>query len=341
MEKVPRIATPASKNQIVSSIDSAWRSIFGNQPTVKQVAMLYSQIAIETGHGKSIFNNNVGNINWTQGFPGNYYETQDSLTVGNNPANRKYYTAKMRAYNTLDDGILDYVKLLKNRSPVLAALKNGDVKDFSYALAAVHYYDPHIRDDYTDKNGKKVPGYTTGMTSIYKSFVGNNKNQPIKQEHKSNNLMVFLHRLSDFLDKLTSFGEVEEMKINKYGNAFPSIKYLISIDSNSDTTTKLEFARILSFALKEELQSISQIYSNNENIEIECIVNANEIKGTAALKELVVAVANTFEYATKSIEPIKIYTSVQINEKSHYQKLDIKLSEMNYRKFKLKFVGKK
>lgn len=127
--------------------------------------------------------------------------------------------------------------------------------------------------------------------------------------------------------------------MNKYGINYPPIKYLISVDSDNDFESKVEFARILSLALKEEIDSESEIYSDGNEIEIQCTVNAIQDIGLKVVKEMCYAVSDVFEYATRKIGSIKIYTHISIDKDPCYQKLGIKLSEINYRKFQLKFIG--
>lgn len=338
MGMVPRKATPSSEAQIVSAIRQAWTEVFGTRPTIAQVGKTWAQIAVETGRGNSMYNYNVGNITWTPNHRGDYYITTDTMTVNNNPADRRKYQAKMRAYNNLYEGVADYLTLLKNRAPVAEALESGSVKDFSYALASVHYYDPYTRDDYRDKSGKKVMGYTSSLASIYKEFLGK-RNVRVPQESSSNMLMSFFKRLGDLLDSLTrEAGSIKVKSINKYGTEFPQNKYLISIDSDSDLSSKLEFARILSFALKEEIDADSETYTDGKDVEVQCVVNAEQNRGLHVIKELCSVLSDTFEYATKKIGGVKTNTFVLSNEDSCYQKLDIKLSETNYRKFQLKFI---
>lgn len=345
-DKVNRVPTPVSEDQIVPGIISAWKKIFGKKPTMSQVGKVLAQIMLETGNGKAIFNNNVGNINWTPGFTGNYYEIKDSTTVGNNPANRQYYTAKMRSYGSISSGIEDYLILLKNRAPVMQALQKGNIKDFSAALASVHYYDPHIRDDYVDKSGKKVSGYTSGLSARYNSFMEKHKqgvSDPDKKQHSNsftdNMIGSFFNRLSDLLDNLTkSASGTNIMTINKYGEEYPENSFLISIDTNNDFSTKLEFARILSLALKEEIDANSDIYTDGNDVEVQCVVNAEKARSLSVVKELCNAMSDVFDYATKKIGGVKTYTCVMPDENSYYQKLDIKIAETNYRIFKIKFA---
>lgn len=336
---VQRVATPSTEAEIVSAIKQAWTKVFGNKATVGQVGKTWAQIAVETGRGKSMFNYNVGNITWTPNHNGDYYITTDSMTVNNNPANRRWYKAKMRAYSNLYEGVADYLTLLKNRGPVASALESGTVKDFSYALASVHYYDPYTRDDYTDKSGKKVMGYTSSLASIYKEFLKGHKNGMRQPSSEPNMLMAFFKRLGDIIDSLTREAQGVKMEsVNKYGSEYPKNKYLISIDSSSDLSSKLEFARILSLALKEEIDSNSQIHTDGKDVEVQCVVNAMQDRGLSVVKELSATVSNAFEYATNKIGGVKIDTFVMPNESSCYQKLDIKLSETNYSSFQNKFI---
>lgn len=142
--------------------------------------------------------------------------------------------------------------------------------------------------------------------------------------------------LASFVDKINSFLDSFASSQLQQGNL-----YLISISSDNDVSSKLEYARILSIALKEELDANSEIYSSNDNIQLECVLNADPDKGSLAIKELCSAVEDAFAYATKKIGSIKINTKIVHNVHSRYQKLDIKLADINYRKFHLKFsVGK-
>jgi hypothetical protein len=76
-------------------------------------------------------------------------------------------------------------------------------------------------------------------------------------------------------------------------------------------------------------------------VQIQCAIDTDSKKGELVLKELCSAISDVFSDATKKIGSIKIDTKILLNNKSKYQKLDIKLAETNYRKFHLKFaIGK-
>jgi hypothetical protein len=125
--------------------------------------------------------------------------------------------------------------------------------------------------------------------------------------------------------------------LDSFGNNIPNT-YLISISSDSDFISKLEYARVLSSALKEELGAKSDIFTDEKNIQVQCSLNEN---CKPAIKELCSAVSDVFSDATKKIGSIKINTKITQNILPSYQELDIKLAEINYRKFHLKFaIGK-
>lgn len=150
-------------------------------------------------------------------------------------------------------------------------------------------------------------------------------------------IATFLNGLGHLLDNL-SFATFDNKCINKYGSDYPQNKYLVSIDTDNDFSSKLEFARILSLALKEEIDSDSEIHTDGEDVELQCTVSAEQERGLEVVKELCATLSDTFEYATKKIGGVKTYTFVQANKEPYYQKLDINLSKINYRKFHFKFI---
>jgi hypothetical protein len=330
---VKAINTPASQNEIIQTIISAWPIVFGTTPTTDQVAKTWAQIAIEASRGKYILNNNVGNIDYTSGFKGDYYENTDNYSVNGNPAIRKSYIAKRRAYPTLKAGVIDYLTLLKNRKPVMKALLNGTPADFSNALAEVHYYDPYVRDDYVDKHGRKNHGYTHNLVSIYNQLL-NKKTRPEDYAPPSTSsgdntslLASFVSKLESFLDNLTSLASASNEPNN----------FLIEVKSSSpaDFASKLEYSRILSFALKEELDLKTNIYTDRNNIQISC---ENKNIPIENVKEVCAAISDTFTYATRKIGTIKVYSLVSQNTRPNYEELNIKTAEINYRKFNIKFI---
>jgi hypothetical protein len=181
------------------------------------------------------------------------------------------------------------------------------------------------------------------MLSQFNRVAGNGevseKAKGVSQPQESTQMLAeknipppLMNEINSFLD---SFAGKQDSDIIK------SSSYLISINSDNDFTSKLEYARILSLALKEELNIQSDIFTNNTDVQIQCAIDTDSKKGELVLKELCSAISDVFSDATKKIGSIKIDTKILLNNKSKYQKLDIKLAETNYRKFHLKFaIGK-
>jgi hypothetical protein len=183
-------------------------------------------------------------------------------------------------------------------------------------------------------NGKKKSLNQNNVYARFDNAVSSGYKPQQKEQSITNMIATFLSGLGKMLDNLTAGSN---SKFNKYGDKYPLNTYIISI-SNCDLPSKLEFARILSIAIKEEIDAESNIYTNGKDVELQCHLNANRSQGLEVVKEFCVAVSGAFKVATKSIGGIKIYTSVSTNEYPHYQILDIKLADMNYRKFQLKFA---
>ena len=101
--QVKAVPGSATESQMFSAIVIAWQQVFGTKPTTNQVANTWAQIAIETGRGKYILNNNVGNINWTKGNSHDYYMTTDDKSVNGNPADREKFRVPRRSYDSLVD----------------------------------------------------------------------------------------------------------------------------------------------------------------------------------------------------------------------------------------------
>lgn len=160
----------------------------------------------------------------------------------------------------------------------------------------------------------------------------------VRYKTNDNSIMSFISTLNKLLDSFQIAAGNNMEKINKYAG-FPKNKFLICVNADTDLPSKIEFARVLSSAIKEELDSTADIFANNDNVEVECEIYANKEKAQDALNQLCFAISDTFEYATRKIGGTKVFTMVVPDSKSNYQRLDIKLAELNYRKFQLKFLA--
>jgi len=99
-----------------------------------------------------------------------------------------------------------------------------------------------------------------------------------------------------------------------------------------DFSTKLEYARILSSALKEELLMHTRTYTNENEVEVRC----EDPTSFAMIKAVSNDVAHMFNQATNNI----VSTVMTKTSKTEYQELDLKTAELHFRKFRLGIYGK-
>ena len=140
--RVKRIKTDVSEGEMISAINYCWRELFGTPPTKEQVSMIMAQNDLETDHRRAMWNYNVGNITTYAGLG---YDYIDDLTTSEqvSPGKWEKRNLKYRAYNTLEDGVMDYLKFLSTNSRYSSAwehIKNPDPEKYSKALKAAGYY---------------------------------------------------------------------------------------------------------------------------------------------------------------------------------------------------------
>ena len=181
------------------------------------------------------------------------------------------------------------------------------------------------------------------MISQFNTVAGNGtvseRSKGILQTQKPSQMLAEKNIPSSFTNQVNKF--LDSFAGKQDFNLIKSNSYLISVGSDNDSISKLEYARILSLALREELNIESDIFTDGKNVEVQCIMDTDSEKGKLIVKEMCSAISDVFSDATKKIGSIKINTDISLNIKPKYRKLDIKLAEVNYRKFHLKFaVGK-
>lgn len=321
--QTPKIKTRTSEIEILQSIKNVWDSVFGQNPTLQQVLTAYGQLAMETGHGNDCYNYNVGNINWTSGFPGKFYFTKDSTSKNGNPAVRDWYDAKMRSYNSLDDGVKDYLRWIKTHKGASTAVMSGDPKAFSRALATAGYYDPHMRDDFVNDKGQKVQGNTSGSVGIFNGLM---------KKHEAGKLDL------DAPSQSSSGGEgflasLFDAFVNKLKSVFASGEIIgIECRGEADMATKVEFASILKQALKEEAKIVAAI-ADDGLLAVQSGDNEEVIAG------VLLGVSDAFALATTKIGTIIIDPHITAMSTSANE-MELEDIEKRRRRFRMKFRGR-
>lgn len=171
MPEVPRQRSPATEAELAAVLVRAHAAVFGAVPTRKRATLLLSQWFLETGRGKSIFNNNVGNLTATNQSTQNFwrppwfeappYDEADTAGFGSDAPRRLERLHELmlqgkapsafRAFVDLEEGATAYMRLLRSRYPgILKAATTGSARQFATAVHSEGYCpDPECHPDKT------------------------------------------------------------------------------------------------------------------------------------------------------------------------------------------------
>lgn len=344
-QQVPKQQTQITESQMSQAIIRAFTELEGKPPTKDQVALLIAQNNLETGHRKYMWNWNVGNISHVPGDGFDYWQGMDWLydyfpdSSGVTQRQKRKVSKVYRAYPDLETGVKDYLHFLKRKSggAIWNKILEGNPVDFSKELKKQNYYTADEKD------------YTNGIVAGVNAYNKNNSYEqalsnaaptsaPVTNAPVANKLDQIENLLQKFWGAIASQETSKRFLIKKAykDNLLPN-ELLIKINS-TDFDTSIEFARILCTALDEDLYTDGAIHTDRNDVEVSCTVyGPRELSKNAAL-QLCNALAEVFEEATQKIGGCKINTIISPDKKSNYQELDIKLAQICYNNFHLKFI---
>ena len=298
--------------------------------------MVMAQNAIETGGKReSMHNYNVGNI-----IVGNtdhdYFLGGDWMYTDKSETTKKHITQHFRAYNSLEEGVTDYLKLLsgsKRYAPAWQHIMHPDIQAYSKALHDAGYY------------GAKEEVYTKGLMAQFNRFnKGNSYSNSLSNQGESPSMVAsqqpMTQGLDDFFSKLLSNFNLTATDYNLkklYKHALPNNDILIQITC-SDHTDAVEFSRILCAALDEDLLATTYPHTDGHLVEVECSIPGPRKECFKAVQQMTQAVIESFKEATAKIGGITIKSNIIMDKKSSYQPISLKTADTNYRKFLLKFI---
>jgi hypothetical protein len=145
---IPARRTVLSRAEAARAIRDAFARVFGEAPSPETLAILVAQSALETGHWRSMWCWNFGNIRgsfrgaWTSFRAGEIVDGRE-IFLEAGPAN------KFRAYASAAEGAEDFVRFLgtatrpgqSNRyASAWAAALRGDAMTFALELGRAGYY---------------------------------------------------------------------------------------------------------------------------------------------------------------------------------------------------------
>lgn len=129
--------TPVTREQLRGAIARALERTQGARPDPALVDVLTAHASLETASGARMYNYNFGGIKGRAPSGGTAVCKTHEVIGGREVAIRDGF----RAYRSLDEGALDYVKLMQGRfGAALPAAARGDIAGFAHALKKAGYY---------------------------------------------------------------------------------------------------------------------------------------------------------------------------------------------------------
>lgn len=131
------VRTPIAAAEAANAIEGALRTVTGKAPNGQTVALLTAQWAHETGCGASMYNYNFGGLKGEG--PGGQSVVQRTREGWG--SSERTIMDRFRAYDSPEQGALDYVRLLASRyAPALEAAQRGDTSQFVRGLKSGGYF---------------------------------------------------------------------------------------------------------------------------------------------------------------------------------------------------------
>lgn len=343
-QEVKKTNTPVSEAEMSRAILDAAKELFGITLNKNQLSLIIAQNNLETGSRKYMWNYNVGNITHVPGDGFNYWTGLDWLydympdASGFTKEQKRTIKLKYRAYPSLEAGVKDYLSFLKRKGhgAIWEKILAADPVAFSKELKKNKYYTAH-EEDYTKGIVSQMNAYNK-RNSYENAVAGNFNNSNANTQQKPSMLSRLDQLLNSLMSALASTDSKQNfIKKSLYKNYLLPNQYLIQIHSQA-TEDSIEFARILSLALDEELQADAGTHVHKNNVEVECTVYGPKTLSTQALAQLCDALSDTFEKATQKIGGCKVNLVICPNKISDYQELDIKMAQTYYNLFHFKFI---
>jgi hypothetical protein len=325
-QRVKRVRTTVSDSELANTMVKAWEELFSTTPSKEQINMLMAHNALETGHRKSMWNYNIGNITTDGKGSFNYF---DDLTTDEQikPGKWEKRNLKYRAYPNLLEGVKDYLKLLSNAKYANAwkHILNPDIAAFSKGLKESRYY-----------TANEAP-YTKYLTTIYNQLA--KKDLPLETSTKNvsnKDFQYYEDELSSVLNQYLQMVAASE-KSNKqlYKKYLPHHNFSIKITSNNICDSS-EYARVLSAVLEEELLASTAIYHQDNQVEVECKIMGPKPQCFQAVAQINELLTDTFKQATQKIGSPYISAQV-INKRAAHQLLDPAVAYEYHLQFLSKF----
>lgn len=131
---VATVRTPMTRTELMGALREGHLRVFGKLPSKNRLAMAWGQVAFENGHGKLVYNHNLGNVGATAPDQPTYFNKGDS----------HWY----RNHETFVDGAAGYWEVIKHCQPALQRFDQGNPREAAVWLKRCNYFEADL-DVYT------------------------------------------------------------------------------------------------------------------------------------------------------------------------------------------------
>lgn len=125
------VETPVEAEELRTVLMRRWRSLYGDDLTGPQAAVLAAQSALATDYGAKVWNYNPIGLRAGRFYDGGWAVIREPEWKDGRPRHR---WAPVRAYASLDAGVHDWLQQLP--SEAVEAVRAGDARAFARALIA-------------------------------------------------------------------------------------------------------------------------------------------------------------------------------------------------------------
>lgn len=276
--------------------------------------------------------------------PGIKNEIPSTIIVARNPevahvphvdiaTEAKYYMAN-KGLDVDNDGAITFGDIQR----VLAQKAKG--KDYQQALMDLKNY-----ANYNPSIEVKQDKHENLFSNFLKKFKSDNdiyskleKKMPTSNDsNQIGKSMPSENNINNILDNYIRMISASNKKL--YKKSLPCNNITIQVKT-SNKVDAIEFSRILSSALEEELLAEASTHMDDENVEVVCAINGPKEVSLKAVQSISDIISDQFKYATNKIGGITVKAYCNMNKLSSYKQISAEDANSNYRKFLLKFKGK-
>lgn len=351
---------PPNKKEITIARDrwarniliEAFRREMGRDPIEAEIQAAQAVAKLESHYGAGWKGAGVGSNNWGaiqcckpkdgKCPPNSFLYTDTSPT---SDGKNVKYSICFKSYATPVDGAADLIRTLykskyKDRGQkLIAAVSSGDLYGFSEAMYDTSYYQGHgkTREERIANHAnlmKKLVNNINESTGLKAALVDKrdfNGKLPT-QSNKTDEQYSVLEQIKELIKSL--FANANNNNIIKtavYDSKLPKTRVLIRVGSNNlSLPVRVRFAKILSTALRIEIEADASIHNYKNNVEVECDIYGSEKNVLSAVRGVCEAVSEAFEESTNKY---KVATTIFPNVKSSYALVSSDFMESCFRKF--------